>query len=98
MQARVKQDHRWKSVVAFSGHEFIKGEWREVPVGCELEAERHPFLEIKLVELAESGVEPEIPHRDHIDPAPEPVKEPEPVKAEAQNVLPPAKAPRKRRH
>lgn len=46
MQARVKADHRWKSLSAFSGHEYIKSEWRPVPAGYEAEAMTHPDLEL----------------------------------------------------
>jgi hypothetical protein len=34
------------SVVAFGGLEFVKDEWRIVPVANEAEAERHPYLEV----------------------------------------------------
>jgi hypothetical protein len=33
-------------VVAFGGIEFVTYEWRIVPAGCEVEAERHPYLEV----------------------------------------------------
>lgn len=46
MQAKVKDSHRWKTVVAFSGHEFVKGEWRSVPAGFEKDASEHPMLEV----------------------------------------------------
>lgn len=52
MQARVKQDFRWNTVIAFSGVEFIKAEWRNVPPGKERDAENHPFLEVKDVKPA----------------------------------------------
>lgn len=45
MQARVKQDYRYKSIVALSGQEYVKSEWRSVPADREKEAARHPFLE-----------------------------------------------------
>jgi len=37
-------------VVAFGGIEFVKYEWRDVPPGCEAEAERHPYLLIEIVQ------------------------------------------------
>ncbi len=46
MQARVKSDARWNNISAFSGREYTKGEWRDVPAGCEAEAESNPFLEL----------------------------------------------------
>lgn len=47
MQAKVKDNFRWKTVVAFSGHEYIKGEWRPVPPGLEEKAKEHPFLDVR---------------------------------------------------
>ena len=32
-------------VTAFGGFEFVKYEWRDVPVGFEIQAEQHPYLE-----------------------------------------------------
>jgi hypothetical protein len=49
MQARVKQDFRWKTLIALGGVEFVKNEWRTVPPGKEKEAQAHPFLEIEAV-------------------------------------------------
>lgn len=46
MKARVKPDYRYAVVTAFTGHEYIKAEWRDVPAGKECEALRHPHLEI----------------------------------------------------
>ena len=57
MDARVKQDHRWKSVTAFSGVEFVKAEYREVPKGFEKEAQAHPFLEIGTVKAEKTQEE-----------------------------------------
>ena len=47
MKAKVKQDYRWDNLRAFSGSEFVKYEYRPVPVGCEKEAKAHPALEIE---------------------------------------------------
>ena len=47
MEARVKEDYRWNRLLAFSGHEFIKSEWRKVPTGLEKEAQAHPFLDVR---------------------------------------------------
>ena len=47
MQARVKQDARYGIILAFSGVEFVKIEWREVPVGKEAEALRNQYLEVR---------------------------------------------------
>lgn len=51
MDARVKQDSRYKTITAFSGHEYVKDAWRVVPAGCELEAQKHPHLEVKQIGL-----------------------------------------------
>lgn len=45
MLARVKQDYLAGSVTAFSGREYIRSEWREVPAGFEEQAKSHPLLE-----------------------------------------------------
>jgi hypothetical protein len=55
MQARVKSEHRWNIVKAFSGLEFVKSEYRDVPPQLEEEAQAHPFLETR-----ENPPEPEI--------------------------------------
>ena len=53
MQAKVKQDYRYKMLVAF-GVEFVKYEPREIPAEREAEAKRHPALEIiEPVKIAE---------------------------------------------
>jgi hypothetical protein len=49
MEARVNQSSRYGSIVAFSGREYVKYEWRVVPAGFELEAARHPYLEVKQI-------------------------------------------------
>lgn len=98
MEARVNQSSRYGVIIAFSGREYVKYEWRLVPAGCEAEAERHPYLEIKPVELQEAGDDFVIPP-SYSDPQPEQppeTTEPEPVKPEEQNDNPPKK-PRKRR-
>lgn len=47
MQARVKSTSRYGVITAFTGKEFVRYEWRAVPEGCEDEAKRHPFLEVR---------------------------------------------------
>lgn len=56
MNARVKQDYRWNAVTAFSGFEFVKGEYRLVPAGAEAEAIAHDALEIEVIESAPTEV------------------------------------------
>jgi hypothetical protein len=55
MQARVKPDHRYAVLIAFTGREFVKSEWRPVPVGMEREAQQHPWLETKTEPEKQSG-------------------------------------------
>jgi len=47
MQARVKPDARYSAILALSGLEFIKAEWRAVPAGKEAEALRNQYLECR---------------------------------------------------
>ncbi len=47
MQAKVKQDYFLPSLIAFSGVEFTKKEWRAVPVSAEDEAKAHPSLDVR---------------------------------------------------
>jgi len=51
MEAIVKDSYKWNSVVAFTGREFIKREWRPVPSSHIDEAVRgHPFLSFRETE------------------------------------------------
>jgi hypothetical protein len=45
MLARVKQDYAAGPVRAFSGREYVREEWREVPAGFEEQALTNPLLE-----------------------------------------------------
>ena len=47
MNARVKQDARWKIVTAFGGIEYNQREYVKVPEGFEQAARTHEFLEIE---------------------------------------------------
>lgn len=47
MQAQVRKDCRFRSIVAFNGQEYTKLDWRPVPKGFEEEARRHSFLTIR---------------------------------------------------
>lgn len=69
MQARIKQDARYGVLSFFSGHEFTKREWRDVPAGHEAEAQANEWLDTRdgepiaanVVEIsAPAGVEPVI--------------------------------------
>ena len=45
MLARVKQDYLAGPVTAFSGREYVRSEWREVPAGFEEQAKTNPLLD-----------------------------------------------------
>ena len=82
MLARVKQDYAAGPVIAFSGREYVRHEWREVPAGFEDEALNNPFLDVQssLDEIsAESSQAPGLGSPE----TPEPQAEPEPGDQEA---------------
>jgi hypothetical protein len=47
MNARVSSKSRYGSINAFSGHEYVKYEWRAVPEGQEDSARKNPYLEVQ---------------------------------------------------
>lgn len=47
LEARAKQDYKLGPVLAFSGHEFVKYEWRPVPEGYEEPARTHELLDVR---------------------------------------------------
>jgi hypothetical protein len=47
MLARVRQDYAAGAVMAFSGREYVRSEWREVPAGFEEQAKNHELLEVQ---------------------------------------------------
>jgi len=58
LQAKVKPEYRFgNSLQAFSRHEFIKSEWRDVPAGFEEQARAHEWLETRDRPQAEPEVE-----------------------------------------
>lgn len=59
MEAKVKPEHRWNMVKAFSGSEFVKDEFRPVPDGFEGAAQAHPFLEVREGEAKKAEKTPE---------------------------------------
>jgi hypothetical protein len=56
MKAKVKEDSRYGVVTAFSGIEFVKSEWRDVPSGKEEEARVHPFLLVQDLEVKPESI------------------------------------------
>jgi len=47
MRVKVKKDSKISIITAFTGREFVKSEYRNVPPGSEDEAKRHPYLEVE---------------------------------------------------
>jgi len=56
MQARLKQDCKYPTLRLFFGREYNKTTWQEVPDGFEEQAAHSEFLDVKLVEDAETVV------------------------------------------
>ena len=46
MLARLKSTYRWNTLIAFSGREYTKKEWRHVPDEFAENARSHPALEL----------------------------------------------------
>jgi len=63
MEAKVKKSYRMGAVIAFSGVEFIRTEWRPVPAGFEAQATVHPLLDVR---DAESQAEIHVTAKDHL--------------------------------
>lgn len=74
MLAQVKPDSRMKIVMAFTGHEYVRYEWRPVPEGAQEEARKHPLLDVMEAE----------------EPEPESESEPEPAEEPAETGSDPA--------
>lgn len=51
LEARLREEYRYPSVVALNGREFIKSEFRPVPPTREAEAGRTTFLEVREIAL-----------------------------------------------
>ena len=66
LEARVRSHYRWSSVVALEGTEFIKTEWRPVPINREDEALRTRELEVR--EKEEARIEIKIDASADADP------------------------------
>jgi hypothetical protein len=47
MKARIKGNCRWGVITAFSGCEYVKYEFRNVPAPFESQAVNHPALEVE---------------------------------------------------
>lgn len=63
LEAKVKDTYRMGPVIAFSGHEFVRNEWRDVPVGFGPAALAHPLLDVR---EKESQEEIRVTSQDHL--------------------------------
>jgi hypothetical protein len=61
MRAKIKDDYRWKTARACGGAEFVKSEYRSVPVGREDEALACELLEIEPQEETGETTQPAEP-------------------------------------
>jgi hypothetical protein len=86
LEAKVKDELNIGPVAAFSGREYIRKEWRPVPVGCEAEALRHTMLDVREVAKEAAVMAPEHYLTEVPTTAPEPVSmetaDPEPLPEE----------------
>lgn len=57
LEARLKDNYRWPSVVLLEGQEYVKNEWRPVPAGREAEAEGKAMLDVRAREAKEPAIE-----------------------------------------
>ena len=64
LEAKVRDSYRMGPVTAFSGREYIRDEWREVPPGSEPAALVHPLLEVR---EKESGEKIHVTSQDQLD-------------------------------
>lgn len=58
LEARVIQSYNAGSVRAFSGREYVRSEWRLVPVGYEDEARKNALLEVRAYQPEKKILEP----------------------------------------
>ena len=63
LEAKVKDSYNMGPIVAFSGHEYIRNEWRPVPVGFEPAAIVHPMLDVR---DAKTEKEIRVTAKDHL--------------------------------
>ena len=57
LEAIVNQKTRHGTVLAFSGSEYVRYEWRPVPTGFEAQAEAHPYLDVRPRMVSVAGAE-----------------------------------------
>lgn len=56
MQARIKQDSKYKTMRLFFGREFNQVDWTDIPEGFESQAEQDERLDVRLTEDVEAPV------------------------------------------
>lgn len=94
--ARAKDSFRAGPVIAFSGYEYVRYEWRPVPAGHEEEAKRHALLDLRLLD-DEPEVVPEPEGEPQAEVVPEAVAEPMEPEPDEPELPRPSEAPSKGR-
>lgn len=56
-EAMVNEKTRHGTVIAFSGYEYVRYEWRRVPAGFEEQAEKHPHLDVRVRNVTEEEIQ-----------------------------------------
>lgn len=62
LEAKVKDTYNMGSITAFSGHEYVRAEWRPVPAGFEPAALSHPLLDVREA----AGAEIQVTAKDYL--------------------------------
>lgn len=57
LMARVKEDSAQPIIVACTGRQYVKTEWRQVPAGMDDEAKAQPNLEVRSAKALETAAE-----------------------------------------
>jgi hypothetical protein len=65
LEARVRQDLKSGPLNAFSGHEYVRYEWRPVPDGFEDQAKVNKFLEVREVKAIKAPPVVVMPEKAH---------------------------------
>lgn len=92
LEAKVKDEFNLGPVIAFSGHEYVRTEWRPVPIGSEPAALVHPMLDVREI----GGKEIKVAAKDRLaEIAGEALKKEEPVSTETEEQKPAKRAGRR---
>ena len=65
LEAKVKDSYNMGPVMAFSGREYVRSEWRAVPAGFEPAAIVHPLLDVR----EKDGEEIKVTSQEYLDQA-----------------------------